>query len=101
MEHQHTDTNRPWQIPFVIRIAGGGLLVVLLASIFFKVPAGTVVALSLLIALMFGGYLFSGGHGNHDSNYGQQSNPSSDTEDGTDTAQPAKHNQTNHIHGCH
>lgn len=54
MEHRHTDTNRPWYVSSAIWIAGVGLLVALLAIVFFNVPVSTVVTWSIFIALMFG-----------------------------------------------
>lgn len=100
MEHNHADTDHPWHIPSIIWIAGVGLLVGLLAIIFFNVPASTVVFLSF-IALMFGSHLLPGGHGNHGNSYGQQSNPSSDASDQVYATQPVKADQTNHRRGCH
>lgn len=101
MEHNHTDTNRPWHIPSVIWMAGVGLLVALLAIVFFKVPAGTVVSVSIFIALMFGSHSLHGGHSNHNSSYGQQSNPLPDTDNRAYATQPVKDDQTKHSHGCH
>jgi hypothetical protein len=101
VEHNHTDTNRTWHIPSFIWIAGVGLLVALLAIVFFNVPVSTVVTWSIFMALMFGSHFLHGGHGDHDSRYGQQSNPSSDASDQVYATQPVKDDQTNHRRGCH
>lgn len=101
MEHNHTNPDRPWRLPSVVWIVAVGLLIALLAILFFNVPVGTVVTWGIFVALMFGSHFLHGGHGNHDSGYGQQSNPSSDGSDQVYAAQAIKADQTNHRHGCH
>lgn len=98
MEPNRTDANRHWHIPSVIWIAGIGLLVALLAIVFFNVPVSTVVTWSIFIALMFGSHRL---HGDHNSGNGQTSNPSSDAGDRVYATQLVKVDQTNHSRGCH
>lgn len=100
MEHNRAGTNRHWHIPSAIWIVGVGLLVALLAIVFFNVPISTIVTWSIFIALMFGSHFLRGGPGNHDSSYGQQ-DPSSDSNDRGYATQPVKVDQTNHSHSCH
>lgn len=101
MEHNHTDTNRRWHIPSVIWLVGVGLLVALLAVVFFNVPVSSVVTWSIFIVLMFGSHFLHGGHGNHDSRHEQPNNPLSDTDNRAYDTQPVKDNRTNHPRGCH
>ncbi|MBZ0291506.1 MAG: hypothetical protein K8L99_02970 [Anaerolineae bacterium] len=97
MEPNHTDANRRWHNRPVVWSAGVGLLVALLAIVYFNVPVSTVVSWGIFIALMFGSHLLHGGHGSH----GQRSNSWSGTDKRILAAQPVKVDQTDHSRGCH
>jgi hypothetical protein len=110
MEHTHstTSTDRPFRVPRLVWIVGGGLAVALAAIVVFNIPVNTVATVGFFV-LMMGSHLFMhGGHGGH-GDHSQHSN-SSENAANTDsmpdvngtvvtTQSPDQH--TRHSGGCH
>ena len=109
MEHIHSTTDdRPARIPRAVWIAGGGLLIALVAVVVFNVPLNTVAYFGF-IALMMGGHFFMhGSHGGH-SDHSQRGNPPMSAENtastpnatGTAVTTQSTDQPMRHSGGCH
>jgi len=95
MEQNSPIDDRPFRIPAIVWVLGGGLIAALVAIFVLNVAVNTV-AYYGFIALMMGSHFFM--HGSHSGHGGLARHQHGSTSNNTDST---KNEQSRHTGGCH
>jgi bacteriorhodopsin len=95
MEHNSPIDDRPFRIPPIVWVLGGGLIAALVAIFVFNVAVSTVVYYGFFLLMMGSHFFMHGSHGGHGGPSGHQHGSTSNT------GESNKNEHSGHTGGCH